>query len=293
MSSHKSVKATLRQSLREQGSLNDTYKTRIDVYFKWAKEHGLKYATVEQVVESIPDYISYRSQKWSASTIHTDVAALCKACSVSMSDYPTLYRGQPTKGRIDARNDRTEANARVIAFAQCVGIRKDEYRALRGSDYITRGDDAFVVVRKGKGGKRQEQYIQPEDRDFVRSYFDGTENYIFSKAEMKACQHANLHGIRRDLAQKNYQRYCQELTTPEAREHMKDRLQEVFDRNPQKAGRFNRDMMDKPYTTRGKVRNELIALHKPITYDRLALMAVSVFHLAHYREDVTVKNYMK
>ena len=30
-----------------------------------------------------------------------------------------------------------------------------------------------------------------------------------------------------------------------------------------------------------------------VAYDRLALMAVSVFHLAHWRADVTVKNYMQ
>ena len=51
--------------------------------------------------------------------------------------------------------------------------------------------------------------------------------------------------------------------------------------------------MDKPYITRGKVKQELLDAGRPVVFDRLALMAVSVLHLAHYREDVTVKNYMK
>ena len=293
MASHKRVKATLRQSLRDQSALNSTYETRIDQYVKWARDNGLKYATIAQVKESLSDYLSYRAERWGASTVHTDAAALCKACRVSMSDYPTIYRGQPSKGRTGARNDRNDLNSRVVSFAERVGIRKDEYQALKGTDYTERGDDAFVVVRKGKGGKQQEQYIQPEDRDFVRSYFDGMENYVFSKAEMKACQHANLHGIRRELAQKNYDRYCRELRTPEARERMKDRLEAIFKKNPKKKDKFDRDLMDKPYITRGKVKQELLDAGRPVVFDRLALMAVSVLHLAHYREDVTVKNYMK
>ena len=39
--------------------------------------------------------------------------------------------------------------------------------------------------------------------------------------------------------------------------------------------------------------NVPIELGKETEYDRLALLAVSVFHLAHWRCDVTVHNYCK
>ena len=43
----------------------------------------------------------------------------------------------------------------------------------------------------------------------------------------------------------------------------------------------------------GCVRRSLDGAGRAVAYDRLALMAVSVFHLAHWRAEVTVKNYMQ
>lgn len=59
--------------------------------------------------------------------------------------------------------------------------------------------------------------------------------------------------------------------------------------------RTNRDMrrIHTPYFCRSGVRSSMEANGRAIRYDRLALMAVSVFHLAHWRADVTVKNYMQ
>ena len=49
---------------------------------------------------------------------------------------------------------------------------------------------------------------------------------------------------------------------------------------------------EKPYYIRGKNKELAIAHGLPLVYDRLALMAVSVFHLSHWRLDVTVSNYL-
>ncbi len=208
MAKNKKVKATLRESLRALNALNKTYATRIDVYSKWAKENGLKTANIAQIRASIPEYIgARRKQGLSDATLHTDLACLCKATGASMSEFETIRRGQPTKGRSDdARRVRSTENRRVLDFAAKVGIRKMEYSHLKGSDFVEKGGRAYVVVRKGKGGKRQEQLILPEDVDFVKSYFDGSENYVFSKEEIKACTHANLHEVRRERAQMLYER---------------------------------------------------------------------------------------
>ena len=58
--------------------------------------------------------------------------------------------------------------------------------------------------------------------------------------------------------------------------------------------RFKKDLYDYDdvYVCRGEVKQALLSANKPTVYDRVALMAVSVFHLAHWRPDVTVKNYM-
>ena len=57
--------------------------------------------------------------------------------------------------------------------------------------------------------------------------------------------------------------------------------------------RFLRDITnDAPYVLRGKNREKAVSLGKPVTYNRLAMMMVSVFHLSHWRLDVTSVNYL-
>ena len=48
---------------------------------------------------------------------------------------------------------------------------------------------------------------------------------------------------------------------------------------------------EKPYYLRSN-RETALRMGKPIAYNRLALMAVSVLHLSHWRTDVTVTNYI-
>ena len=57
--------------------------------------------------------------------------------------------------------------------------------------------------------------------------------------------------------------------------------------------RFLRDITnDAPYVLRGKNREKAVSQGKPVTYNRLAMMMVSVFHLSHWRLDVTSVNYL-
>ena len=55
---------------------------------------------------------------------------------------------------------------------------------------------------------------------------------------------------------------------------------------------FDRRDISGIYRVRGE--NKKLAIRKglPTEYNRLALMAVSVFHLSHWRLDVTVSNYL-
>ena len=59
--------------------------------------------------------------------------------------------------------------------------------------------------------------------------------------------------------------------------------------------RRNPDMrrINSPYICRGSIRRNMMQNGRAIRYDRLALMAVSVFHLAHWRADVTVAHYFR
>jgi hypothetical protein len=130
------VKAILRQSLRNQKALSKTYSERIEVFSKWAESKGYKRGTMDDVNRLIPEYLREREDKGlSAATLHTDLAALCKAVERPMSDFKTYYRGQPTKGRDDTvKRVRTARNERVVHLAERIGIRKSEYEHLHKND---------------------------------------------------------------------------------------------------------------------------------------------------------------
>lgn len=46
------------------------------------------------------------------------------------------------------------------------------------------------------------------------------------------------------------------------------------------------------YVLRGHNRELALKNGLPVSYDRLALLAVSIYHLAHWRHDVTAANYL-
>ena len=207
------------------------------------------------------------------------------------------------KGRAVAASQRRRSDAdaqnpkyrRLVDFAKVVGLRRDEYRNLRGRDLTHIDGHAYVIVERGKGGKTQYQRIDDVDAPLIESYFMGLEqdDPVFSEEEMK--NKINLHRLRREHAQEMYRRYLARLEAdPTYQGQLLREIKEAFRRAGQD-WRRNPDMrrLATPYVCRGHARESLDEAGRAVAYDRLALMAVSVFHLAHWRADVTVKNYMQ
>lgn len=115
----------------------------------------------------------------------------------------------------------------------------------------------------------------------------------------------NLHALRREHANDFYQFFENIILTVNGfARSLRERLIKMFERgnydlykaNPQKyeakLKRFIDDMNDTPYELRGENKKRDIQNGKPVIYNRLALMAVSVLALIHWRLDVTVVNYI-
>ena len=286
-----------------------TYLAEVERYAKWLKDQGIKMRCFEQeAAEQVPRYLRGLAQAGrSPSTIHTAAAALCKALpgtGLVMADLPHPRRTHaPRKGRAAAPSLRRRSNAdaqnpkyrRLVDFAKVVGLRRDEYRNLRGRDLTHIDGHSYVIVEQGKGGKMQYQRIDDVDAPLVESYFAGLEpdDPVFLPDEMK--NKINLHRLRREHAQEMYRRYLSRLKAdPAYQRQLLREIKEAFRRAGQDWKR-NPDMrrLATPYVCRGHVRESLDEAGRAVAYDRLALMAVSVFHLAHWRCDVTVKNYMQ
>ena len=252
------------------------------------------------------EYIGYLTEQGkSASTIHTYVAGICRLWGVPMDSYtlPKRITAQNTRSRgakpSDKRKDtQRAASPALFDFASMVGIRRSEYADLHGNDFGEDEAGLYVLVRKGKGGKRQKQRIPSCDEIAVRAYFDGSENYVFTKAELR--NKIDLHHLRALQAQRAYNYYLNRIEHEDGyREKLIERLRYVWKRddivrarNGKKPKRWQASLTSGTYWLRKDNRALARELGRPVGYDRLALLAASVFCLSHWRHDVTIANYL-
>ena len=248
------------------------------------------------------DYIQAYSdwlveQGLSASTIHTYLTGVCRVYGVPLADIskPKRVVSANTRSRgkkaVDDRKDAgREASPRLYDFASAVGIRRAEYARLRGDDLVhDESGYPCVRVKRGKGGKFQLQRILPCDEMFVRSYFTGTEEFVFSQAELD--NKIDLHHLRAVQAQRAYQYYFDRLRKEHGyREQLEQEIKARWRKYNKR--RWKQCDFEGVYRLRGANKELAQKLGKPPAYDRLAVMATSVFHLSHWRCDVTVSNYL-
>ena len=167
---------------------------------------------------------------------------------------------------------------------------------MRCCDYVyDESGNACVLVRKGKGGKRQLQRILPQDVDFVKSYFDGTDNNVFSTDELK--NKLSLHYLRAKFAQRSYDYYLQLAKNPHSREKLEREVRARWDKyninqKTRKPKYLPKRLINGNYHLRGKSRQFAIKNNLPTCYNKLALLATSMFSLSHFRNDVTLASYL-
>lgn len=277
------------------GSSKNVYYAQVSYLVDYLKNTGKNTRMREdEMLDACRSYIDDLKRNGKNShSIHTAISACAKGLGVEMKEIGQVRRQTSTKGRSSV-GYRNAGNERICNFASMVGIRRAEYSELTGKDLIEKNGDTFVVVRKGKGGKYQEQLIAAENVDDVKKYFAGRgENEkIFSQSEIKGLHNANVHALRRENAQKMYRYYA--AMPPDERSKMIEKLRQRFNENQKKYGRLNEEELSRPYYARNKkIIDDLKKNGFGRKLDRFALMCVAVFHLAHYRVNVVVQNYMR
>lgn len=290
-----------------------TYKTGISNFVDWTKSQNLKKPSLV-TVDIIQAYEKELEKRGcSPATIHTRLAPVCKGFKISMAeiDKPRrksaeISRSRMSESNLQGKREAVKAKfARLTAFQRVVGIRRAELRKLRAEDVQRRNGVLCVHVRQGKGGKEQWQHILPKDEKTVLEIVEGLkpEDKIFTEYELN--NKIDLHGLRAAHARDCYDYYLAKLQDPEYRLQAINDLVYTFadgnkrlerkdpDKYNSKLNKFLNDITnEKPYKLRGDNRIKALEEHRPLEYDRLALMMVSVYHLSHWRLDVTVTNYM-
>lgn len=313
--SKKQFKKTITRTLRDDAYkfFKDNYENNVTCsayirnynrFISFCREtHNCK--SKEDCKEHIKDYIEYLTNKGlSPSTIHTYVVPVVLYHGESLNDYelPKRIVAHNTRSRNERKTYCKNADpdnpefARLVELQRCVGLRRDELARLRKNDFVfDESNYPCVLVRQGKGGKRFLARILPEDVEFVKSYFDSRNDFVFSREEMK--NKIDLHKIRAFHAQDMYKYYLHRLETePVYRDIL---IKEIY-------ARWNKDCKTKDGKHKNLPSNELkgyyflrgenrkLAKRKGLSvkYDKTALLAVSLFSLSHFRNDVTVANYL-
>lgn len=284
------------------------YKKHALKYAEWAKStYGCK--SLDDSKKHIQDYADYLTTSGkAASTVHTYLAGVCRILDVPLEtiNKPIRVVAHNTRSRgvkpVDTRRDAgREASPRLYDFAQIAGIRRNEYLHLRPDDLVV--DDfgnPCILVRKGKGGKQQLQRILPEELPAIQEVFQhpADEQHLFSKAELS--NKIDLHHLRALRAQRMYKYYLEHIQSEKGyREQLISEIKHTWEgddetrmENGYRPKRWKDCKVNGNYVLRGHNRELALKNGLPVSYDRLALLAVSIYHLAHWRHDVTAANYL-
>jgi hypothetical protein len=216
---------------------------------------------------------------------------------------PVRHVAEYKKGRnerlMDSKNDINNPEwFRITEFQKRVGIRRDELKRLCKSEFCYDESERFcVLVRKGKGGKRQLQRVLEKDVEFIKSYFDSSSpnERVFDEKYFQ--NDLNFHRLRAECAKEYYYKQLQKMKeNPAYRSQLEKEIKlRWYGANKKKDGKakpFHYNEMYGIYTLRGKNRAFAIEKGIPIHYDKLALLATSIFKLSHWRNDVTIASYM-
>ena len=281
------------------------YARQTKQYIKFCRE---KYdcKSFEDCSAHIQDYSDHlQSMQYSASTIHTYLASICCVFEMNLGDIskPIRHVAEYTRGRgnalIDAKNDLDNPKwSYIVEFQRKVGLRRDELMRLTGRDLV-RDENGYlcVYVHRGKGGKSQFQRILKEDEAFICTYFENIDpdERVFNEKYFK--NDLNFHSLRAEAARTYYR--CLLIKMKDDSSYRKKLETEIKMRwntmNTSKNGRvkpFLDNEMNGVYSLRGK--NRALAKQKglPLHYDKMALLATSIFKLSHWRNDVTIASYM-
>ena len=281
------------------------YRRQVKQYVRFCREQ-YNCRTFDECKSHIQNYSDFlQKQGYAASTIHTYLAAICSVFDVGLASIqkPIRYVSEYVRGRdqknIDAANDLNNPRwSYLIEFQRRVGIRRDELMRLKGKDFVIDESGHFCVyVARGKGGKKQMQRIADRDVAFIKSYFDAVapNESVFEEKYFK--NDLNLHKLRADCAKKYYYNQLEKLKSdPSYRAVLENEIRHRWTTtNFHKNGKpktIDKTELYGIYTLRGKNRQLAINKGLDIHYDKLALLATSMFKLSHFRNDVTIASYL-
>ena len=276
------------------------YTRDVDRFCDFVLEQtGTERMSVQESKEYIQPWLNSMADKGLASgTIKTYMHAVLKAVHERASgydrpkvSYADRRKGGDYKAINDEKNRRNHAD--ILDLNRVVGVRRNELPKIKLDD-IKMTDRGIEVYTVGKGGKHNTNVIRDSVKQEVllhyveRAKAEGRKTLV-TAAQMK--NDADLHSERAHCAKDYYKYIMDEIrANPQKREEYKAHINTILretGRQPKTNRQFEHD-----YFCRGDNKLDLLEQGKPIRYDRVATMMVSIEVLNHYREDTTINFYL-
>lgn len=254
-------------------------------------------SSLQECKPHIQEYADYLVEKgYSAFSVHTYLSAACSILDIPLSNISKPQRriADMVRGRGPCKDCTANdlGNIRwkyLIEFEKRIGLRRAEISRLTGESLIKEYGNYYISV-KSKGGLIQKQLVSPEDVEFIKPYFDRVKENerVFEKEWFN--NNLNLHKLRAEHAYSCYLKLCEKVR--ENPEYEKVLLKEIERRwYERKKKSIPKKLITGTYTLRGKNRELAKKLGKPMSYNNLCTLFISIFKLAHFRNDVTVCHY--
>ena len=306
-----SLKLEVRENLKDipHDPTRKQYFRDAEKFIRFCRE---KYnaKTLSECKLHLQDYSDHLVQQgYTASTIHTYLAAACRAIGekniLTTIKKPIRKSSEFTRGRNfssktnNIRLSHTERFRDLLEFQEIVGIRRSEISKIKGSDLVYDESGYLCVrVKSGKGGKFQLNKCSIKDYTRIRRIFENKrpDELLFPPDVMQ--NKLNLHAIRAERAREAYSEYVHRIKTEPG--YSKILEAEILARwnkyniNPKTnlPKRFDFSEIQGEYILRGENRKFAQEHGLPIHYNKLATMATSIFVLSHWRNNVTVTSYL-
>ena len=269
-----------------------TYQNEVKRYGDWLESRGMHKCTMAEASSHIQEYLDYQADRGLSSwSVHTSCSALCKTFQTDMRDYtiPKRQLCDITRSRGVRLHD--EANNRLVGDVleanKTLCIRRNELKNLRVSNFSD-GGSSITMSTVGKGGKHNTTvYKHPSELATIRELIanKAPSDYVFDRQAFK--NDADYHQARAEGFQLRYQRICADMQQrPEARAEYQQMIRDTF----AASGRTLREDLDRPYVCRGSHRASLEKQGIAVSYDRTAVMVVSLS--CHFRSDTMVQHYL-
>ena len=266
--------------------------------------------TKEDCENFIQEYIYYlEKQGYTASTIHSYTAPVVLFHGHSLKEFrkPTRHTSEYTKSRSFTkkipRRDEDVYNPpkkyeRSVRFAALIGCRRSELARICGDDLVLDESGNYAIrLKKCKGGKYQEQRVFECDLPFIKTFFEGVppDEPIFKKEEISP--RISYHFLRAKNAQRAYKIFYEMTRDPKGREKLEREVRARWNRLniSKKTGKpkyLPKRRLQGEYILRGKTRQFALEHGLQIRYDRLCVLAVSIFSLNHWRLDTSIYSYL-